>query len=162
MKKLILIAALFLGISFCFSQTKPKDTITRKAIIGFDQKGNKVSFKPETPPLIQIAGAPPANYTYFWELGDGHYSREKEPKHTYKKKGDKTVRLAVTNNYDNGKPPATRPKTVAVTELSETDYQDIASIEQHDGFLLQKNRETRTRRRNYCGDELPKSKRLFY
>lgn len=141
MKKLILIAALFLGISFCFSQTKPKDTITRKAIIGFDQKGNKVSFKPETPPLIQIAGAPPANYTYFWELGDGHYSREKEPKHTYKKKGDKTVRLAVTNNYDNGKPPATRPKTVAVTELSETDYQDIASIEQHDGFLLQKNRE---------------------
>ncbi|WP_277017177.1 PKD domain-containing protein [Flavobacterium lindanitolerans] len=141
MKKLILIAALFLGISFCFSQTKPKDTITRKAIIGFDQKGNKVSFKPETPPLIQIAGAPPANYTYFWELGDGHYSKEKEPKHTYKKKGDKTVRLAVTNNYDNGKPPATRPKTVAVTELSETDYQDIASIEQHDGFLLQKNRE---------------------
>lgn len=141
MKKLILIAAFFLGISFCFSQTKPKDTITRKAVIGFDQKGNKVSFKPETPPLIQIAGAPPANYTYFWEFGDGHYSREKEPKHTYKKKGNKNIRLAVTNNYDNGKPPATRPKTVAITELPETDYQDIASIELQDGFLLQKNRE---------------------
>lgn len=141
MKKLILITVLFSGISFCFSQTKTKDTITRRAVIGLDQKGNKVSFKPQTPPLIQIAGAPPASYSYFWEFGDGHYSKEKEPKHTYKKKGNATVRLAVTNNYDNGKPPATRPKTIAVTELSETDYQDIASIEQYDGFLLQKNRE---------------------
>lgn len=141
MKKIILICVLFSGISFSFCQTKVKDTVTRRAHIGFDQKGNKVSFKPQTPPLLQIAGAPTANYSYFWEFGDGHYSKEKEPKHTYKKKGNHIARLAVTNNYDNGKPPATRPKTVAINEISETDYQDIASIEQYDGFLLQKNRE---------------------
>ncbi|GAA6768102.1 hypothetical protein AAFH68_40540 [Flavobacterium sp. CGRL1] len=95
---------------FSIGQTKVKDTITRRAVIGFIQNGNAVNFKPETPPLIPIAGAPKPSYSYLWELGDGHYSKEAEPKHVYKKKGTYTTRLAVTNNYDNGKPPATRPK----------------------------------------------------
>jgi PKD repeat protein len=50
-------------------------------------------------------------------IRDGHYSKEAEPKHTYKKKGTYTSRLTVTNNYDNGKPPATRPKKVVVNEI---------------------------------------------
>ena len=109
MKKLFLIA-FFLSSFFLFSQTKVKDTITRRANIGYNKNGNQVSFKPETPPLIQMAGAPKANYSYFWEMGDGNYSKEATPKHTYKKAGDYKVNLTVTNNYDNGKPPKTRPK----------------------------------------------------
>lgn len=139
MKKLVLL--LFLTTFFSFSQTKVKDTVTRKATISFDKKGNLVSLKPETPPLNQIAGAPPASYSYFWELGDGSYSKAKEPKKVYKKKGDYKVNLAVTNNYDNGKPPSTRPKTVAITEITDDKSEDIASIETEDGFKIFNNRE---------------------
>jgi len=120
-------------------QTKVKDTITRRANIGFTQNGNQVIFKPETPPLIPISGAPKPSYSYLWELGDGHYSKEAEPKHVYKNKGTYTTRLAVTNNYDNGKPPATRPKKVAVNDITDTNYKDIASIADQNGFAIIKN-----------------------
>ncbi|MCR4032523.1 MULTISPECIES: PKD domain-containing protein [Flavobacterium] len=124
---------------FSIGQTKVKDTITRRANIGFTQNGNRVSFKPETPPLIPIAGAPKPSYSYLWELGDGHYSKEAEPKHVYKKKGNYTTRLAVTNNYDNGKPPATRPKKVAINDITDPNFNDIASIADQNGFAIIKN-----------------------
>ncbi|OXA73084.1 PKD domain-containing protein [Flavobacterium aquidurense] len=124
---------------FSFAQTKVKDTITRRANIVFIQNGNAVTYKPETPPLIPIAGAPKPSYSYLWELGDGHYSKEAEPKHVYKNKGTYTTRLAVTNNYDNGKPPATRPKKVAVNDITDTNYKDIASIADQNGFAIIKN-----------------------
>lgn len=122
-----------------FSQKKVKDTVTRRATIEYTQKGKQLSFKPVTPPLIPIAGAPKPSYSYLWEMGDGHYSKAAEPKHVYKTKGTYTARLAVTNNYDNGKPPATRPKKIAINETSDDIYQDIASIEDQNGFSIQKN-----------------------
>jgi len=134
---LTVLFALFSVVSF--SQTKVKDTITRRANISYSQKGNTVIFKPETPPLIPIAGAPKPSYSYLWELGDGHYSKEATPKHVYKNKGNYNARLAVTNNYDNGKPPATRPKKVAVNEIADDPYQDIASIADQNGFAILKN-----------------------
>ncbi|WP_163409132.1 PKD domain-containing protein [Flavobacterium ajazii] len=138
MKKL-LCCFIILSSAMVFAQTKVKDTITRRANISYTQKGNSVTFKPETPPLIPIAGAPKPSYSYLWELGDGHYSKEAEPKHTYKNKGNYTTRLAVTNNYDNGKPPATRPKKVAVNDITDADYKDIASIADQNGFTIIKN-----------------------
>ena len=139
MRKLVLLA--ILATTFSFSQTKVKDTITRRATIGYDKKGNLVSFKPQTPPLIQIAGAPKANYSYFWEMGDGSYSKEIEPKKVYKKKGDYKVNLSVTNNYDNGKPPKTRPKIVAINEVSDTNYTEIASLSDSISLKIFNNRE---------------------
>lgn len=138
MKPLSSILFLLLSL-FSFSQTKVKDTITRRANISLIQNGNAVTYKPETPPLIPIAGAPKPSYSYLWELGDGHYSKEAEPKHVYKNKGTYTTRLAVTNNYDNGKPPATRPKKVAVNDITDTNYKDIASIADQNGFAILKN-----------------------
>jgi PKD repeat protein len=130
----------FLTVAFpLYAQVKVKDTITRRANIGYDQKGNLVTFKPETPPLIPIAGAPKPSYSYLWEMGDGHYSKEAEPKHVYKNKGTYTARLAVTNNYDNGKPPATRPKKVVVNDIEDSNYKDIASIAEQNGLSIQKN-----------------------
>jgi PKD repeat protein len=122
-----------------YAQTKVKDTITRKATITYNQKGNAINFKPETPPLIPIAGAPKPSYSYLWELGDGHLSKEEEPKHVYKNKGTYTARLTVTNNYDNGKPPATRPKKVVINEVTDSNYQYIASIANQNGLSIQKN-----------------------
>jgi hypothetical protein len=130
----------FIAISLPFyAQVKVKDTITRRATIGYDQKGNAVTFKPETPPLIPIAGAPKPSYSYLWEMGDGQYSKEAEPKHVYKNKGTYTARLTVTNNYDNGKPPATRPKKVVVNDIEDTNYKDIASIANKTGLSIFKN-----------------------
>lgn len=131
----------FIFTIFSFSQTVVKDTITRKATIGYDKKGNLVSFKPETPPLIQVAGAPPASYSYFWEFGDGTYSKETTPKKVYKKKADYKVNLSVTNNYDNGKPPKTRPKLVSVNEILDTNYDNIAALPDTTSIQLFKNRE---------------------
>ncbi|MBF4464594.1 PKD domain-containing protein [Flavobacterium sp. LC2016-12] len=138
MKPLLSIFFILFSI-LSIGQTKVKDTITRRANIGFIQNGNVVNYKPETPPLIPIAGAPKPSYSYLWELGDGHYSKEAEPKHVYKNKGTYTTRLAVTNNYDNGKPPATRPKKVAINDITDTNYKDIASIEDQNGFAIIKN-----------------------
>lgn len=138
MKKLFC-CFIFLSSVMVLAQTKVKDTITRRANIVFIQNGNTVTYKPETPPLIPIAGAPKPSYSYLWEMGDGHYSKQAEPKHVYKNKGNYTARLAVTNNYDNGKPPATRPKKVAINEIANDPYQDIASIVDQNGFAIQKN-----------------------
>lgn len=126
--KIVLLISTLLIFFTSFSQIKVKDTITRRATIVFDKKGNQISLKPETPPLLQIAGAPKPFYTYFWETGDGNYSKSENPKHTYKKKTEYKVNLQVTNNYDNGKAPTTRPKIVAVTEIEDNNYSEIASI----------------------------------
>ena len=135
-----ILSIIFICFSFLvLAQTKVKDTITRRANIKVAQKANAVQFTPETPPLIAIAGAPKPNYTYLWEMGDGHYSREAAPKHIYKSKGEYNARVAVTNNYDNGKPPATRPKKVAINDISSELYKDIASIETQNGLNIQKN-----------------------
>ncbi|WPR71939.1 PKD domain-containing protein [Flavobacterium sp. NG2] len=138
MKQLLLF---IIGLSSItvLAQTKVKDTVVRRAIIGYIQNGNQVNFKPETPPLIPIAGAPKPSYSYLWEMGDGTYSKEAEPKHTYKNKGTYNARLAVTNNYDNGKPPATRPKKVVVNDITTPVNNNIASIADQNGFTLQKN-----------------------
>src|SRR5919108_4570554 len=75
---------------------------------------NQVKFKSVLRPLRQVAGAPEAFYSYFWEFGDGTYSFEKEPLHYYKDTGIFQVRLYATNNYDDGKKPPTRPRPIPV------------------------------------------------
>lgn len=96
------------------AQTVYQDTTTRTAPIFYDVLGNQVEFRPEMPPLNQIAGAPQAYYTYYWEFGDGNYSFKGKPTHTYKEKGEYEVKLWSTNNYDNGKPPTSRPQNVII------------------------------------------------
>ncbi|WP_456424401.1 PKD domain-containing protein [Lutibacter sp.] len=124
-------------------QTIVNDTLTRSATITYSVNGNKVSFNPKTPQLNQIAGAPKAFYTYYWEFGDGNYSFKKQPIHTYKNKGKYKTTLSVTNNYDDGKPPATRPKEVVINsesfDISENENHHLFTA--HNGFRLQINRD---------------------
>ncbi len=65
-------------------------------------------------PLRQTVGAPPAFYTYFWEMGDGRFSFDKEPVYAYRDTGTYTIRLYATNNYDDGKAPPTRPHPIKI------------------------------------------------
>lgn len=143
MLKHITVIFIFMAGQFLGAQTKKIDTLTRTASIGYSKNGNKVSFVSETPQLNQIAGAPKAFYTYYWEFGDGNYSYKEKPVHTYKNKGNYKAQLSVTNNYDDGKPPSTRPKEVSVMEeifdSSENEKQQLLAV--HNGFRLQTNRD---------------------
>jgi PKD repeat protein len=125
------------------AQSIKNDTVARTATIGHSVNGNKISFIPETPQLNQIAGAPKAFYTYYWEFGDGNYSFKEKPIHTYKNKGNYKAQLSVTNNYDDGKPPTTRPKEISINEesfdTSENEKQYLLAA--HNGFRLQTNRD---------------------
>ena len=118
-------------------QNKPQDTLTRSAPIFYDVLGNKVEFTPEMPPLNQVAGAPKAFYTYYWEFGDGNFSFQEKPKHKYKNKGEYTARLWSTNNYDNGKPPTSRPESIKIeSNLDKSSASvDISSESGPDIFL---------------------------
>ncbi|MHA4812671.1 DUF7849 domain-containing protein [Flavitalea flava] len=82
--------------------------------IRVEERGDSVRFSAGLRPLRQIAGAPASFYSYFWELGDGHFSFDKEPVYSYRDTGLYKVRLYATNNYDDGKAPPTRPHPVRI------------------------------------------------
>lgn len=86
--------------------------------IRVEETGDSMHFSARLRPLRQIAGAPAAFYTYFWELGDGRFSFDKEPLYAYQDTGIYQVRLYATNNYDDGKAPPTRPRPVKVKKKS--------------------------------------------
>ena len=134
--------ALFFMIT-CFAsfaqETQVPDSLQpRTADFKYEVRGNTVMLSPQPPALIQMAGAPKAYYSYFWEFGDGNFSREKEPEHRYKKEGEYRVDLWVTNHYDNGKTPATRPHQVKINQVTEN-YADQATMDSD--LMLLRNRE---------------------
>ena len=138
MKTIIAIIFTLSLTNLSLSQDTVIDTTRRTATIDYKIEGKQVQFSPNAPQLNQIAGAPKAFYTNYWEFGDGTYSKENNPTKVYKKPGDYEVRLWATNNYDTGKPPTTRPKKIRVNTADDT-YQEQASME--DAIDLQRNRE---------------------
>ncbi|AJR03120.1 PKD domain-containing protein [Siansivirga zeaxanthinifaciens] len=138
MKTLLCSFTIFICLQVYGQQLIINDTISRTATIKEDIRGNETFFTPETPKLNQIAGAPKPFYTHFWEFGDGNYSTVPNPKHTYKKTGEYEVKLWATNNYDNGKPPTTRPKKIAINSIT-TEYVEQANMDED--FILKRNRE---------------------
>ncbi len=126
----------------CLGQILTNDTIPRIAPISYDIQGNQVTYSAEMPPLNQIAGAPKAFYTYYWEFGDGNYSFKSTPTHNYKKPDTYKAKLWATNNYDNGKPPASRPKSVTINTIADEASAAVSSpfLEDED-LILKRNRE---------------------
>jgi len=94
------------------ASAKAQDSIPPE--IRVEETGDSVHFSAQLRPLRQIAGAPAAFYTYFWELGDGRFSFDKEPLYAYRDTGIYQVRLYATNNYDDGKAPPTHPRPVKI------------------------------------------------
>ncbi|EZH74313.1 hypothetical protein ATO12_11110 [Aquimarina atlantica] len=118
------------------------DTIPRIAPISYEINGNQVVYGAEMPPLNQIAGAPKAFYTYYWEFGDGNYSFKEKPVHRYAASGTYETNLWATNNYDNGKPPTSRPKSITVNDTSDEASLDSNSLFiEDDDLILKRNRE---------------------
>ncbi|WP_109301563.1 PKD domain-containing protein [Aquimarina sp. AU474] len=138
----VVLLSILLFSNLCISQIRIHDTIPRVAPISHEINGNQIIFGAEMPPLNQIAGAPKAFYTYFWEFGDGNYSFEATPTHTYKKQGDYKTKLWATNNYDNGKPPASRPKSITIDHsIDEASINSNSLFIDDQDLILKRNRE---------------------
>jgi len=110
-KGLTLVLFLMIGTA-CLAQ----DSIPPE--IRVEERGDSIHFSARLRPLRQIAGAPASFYTYFWELGDGRFSFDKDPVYAYRDTGEYQVRLYATNNYDDGKAPPTRPRPVKIKKKS--------------------------------------------
>jgi len=93
---------------------KAQTADTLPAVVQAAQDQNKVTFTGELRPLRGVAGAPSPFYSYFWELGDGSFSFEATPQHVYKDTGTYQIRLYATNNYDDGRPPPTKPRPIKI------------------------------------------------
>lgn len=134
---------LWLSRPFLYGQIIPVDSLIRAAPITSTVQGNRVLFSAEMPPLLQMAGAPEAFYTYYWEFGDGNFSFEEQPDHIYEKKGTYTVNLWSTNNYDNGKPPASRPQTIQINQEETQPFLSASSstFPAHENLLVRTNRD---------------------
>lgn len=138
----------FIAIICCYlqhpsanAQALKSDTTARETKITYSLNDNEAEFSAITPPLQQIQGAPAAFYTFYWEFGDGQYSFDPKPKHVYKKTGEHKAQVWTTNNYDNGKPPPSRPQKVPVKKITYEDtHEDIKGLVDHDGLRLQINR----------------------
>jgi hypothetical protein len=91
------------------------------ARFSFREENGGLRFTPHYPPLVQLAGAPPAFYTYYWEFGDGSYSFEERPWHAYAQAGEYEVILCGTAYYDdNQKPPKLPRKKVTSSAYAGT------------------------------------------
>src|SRR6186713_274337 len=105
-------------IIFICKQSIAQTTDSIPAEVNTQETDNKISFSSALRPLRPIAGAPSPFYSYYWEFGDGTFSFEKMPQHIYPDTGNYEVRLYATNNYDDGKPPPTRPRPVRIKNKS--------------------------------------------
>lgn len=102
-------ASLFFFPNFLSAQnTLPE----RQADFGVSAEGQGIRFTPVMPPLAQRAGAPKAYYEYFWEFGDGSFSKEDNPVHIYSKPGEYMASADAIAHYDTGKKAKKKKKPV--------------------------------------------------
>ncbi len=142
MRGVIILYCTVLFPFLCFGQILTNDTIPRVAPISYEIQGDQIAYSAKMPPLNQIAGAPKAFYTYYWEFGDGNYSFNKTPTHAYKKPGEYKAKLWATNNYDNGKPPDSRPKSLTISNVSdEASISSDSFFTEGEDLILKRNRE---------------------
>lgn len=118
---------LVMALSSAAQQPPAPDTIP--ALIEVGLENNRASLSAVLRPLRQIAGAPEAFYTYFWEFGDGTFSFAPQPVHHFKDTGDYEIRLYATNNYDDGKAPKGKPRKIKVKKTM------YAAADQPTGFF---------------------------
>ncbi|MBK7937486.1 MAG: PKD domain-containing protein [Lewinellaceae bacterium] len=115
MRNLSVILFVFMtGLPLGAQETAPE----RPVDFNFSEEGPEVKFAPVLPALMQKAGAPAAHWEFFWEFGDGSFSREEQPAHSYASPGEYIVSLDATAHYDDGKKPKKKKKPVATSGSS--------------------------------------------
>lgn len=171
-KKQLLLFCSILTFNLFAQETKKDSVRIHKADFIEQIQGKTAVFEPVLTPLRQIAGAPKVFWEDYWEFGDGDYSFEEKPKHTYKESGQYKVRLVATNNYDDGEPPKTRPKMISVNgtdsasnEMEYTEDHHLFSL--HNGLRIRNNRDPKPDEEmelilSYGNtDEIPKNGKIY-
>jgi hypothetical protein len=98
------------------------------------------------PPLQQIAGAPEAHYSYFWEFGDGEYSFEENPVYVYADTGEVKVNVALTNNYGSGGAPRIKSRRLKINIVPDDKKKtkpESSSIEKKESIKIITNHQPR-------------------
>ncbi len=110
---------LFIPIILCLASLLPAQNPEPERLLDFkaEARGDVFEFTPIMPPLMQKAGAPAAYWTYFWEFGDGSFSREENPSHIYALPGNYIASLDATAHYDDGKRAKRKKKGLDNTKL---------------------------------------------
>ncbi|MFN0213589.1 MAG: PKD domain-containing protein [Saprospiraceae bacterium] len=107
MKNLTVFFAALISCIQLLAQTEAAP-VPRIAEFTVAQNNGAYQFVPKDLPLTQLAGAPEAYWSYYWEFGDGSYSFEKSPRHSYEKGGNYNQLLYATAHYDDGDKPKGR------------------------------------------------------
>lgn len=115
----------------------------RETDFGSTPEGESIRFSPVMPALMQKAGARPAYWEYFWEFGDGSFSREENPSHAYARPGEYLASLDATAHYDDGKKPQKKKKAVAFSggsgALASTTLPDVFDPEARQAVAMASN-----------------------
>lgn len=127
---------IFLCVTVSANTKLQADTLTEviddyDSKINYDINGQAFHFKPDIRPLQQIPGGRQAFYTYLWDFGDGNFSTEEKPIHTYEKPGDYDVKLYATNNYDNGPPPKRPKRKTTVSSQLASNTKSTSNFQKH-------------------------------
>jgi len=138
MRFFITLLLFFLFFEINAQEITNSDSLKRTTAIVLNKNDNKINYSTIDPPLYQISGAPIAFYTYYWEFGDGNYSMQKTPSNNFSATGEYNTQLWVTNNYDSGKAPSTRPEKVKIDKVS---FINKNKQSNKDEFSLKRNRE---------------------
>ena len=87
-------------LSFLLTSLQAQISITTES-------GNRYQYK-VSPPAIQamdnLKGSQKAEWGYYWEFGDGHFSSDASPTHSYDAQGSYEVRVYLTPQYAKNKP----------------------------------------------------------
>jgi hypothetical protein len=140
------LALLLLGLQWpIFAQTTKPVALEREADFNMVALGgNAFRFESLAGTLTKmpIAGATnEPSFGHYWEFGDGHFSFDENPAHTYRYAPLYDAVLYLTNNYDNGELPKTKPKRPKFAEgfASNTPVLNEAYLPDGDHLQLQSN-----------------------
>jgi hypothetical protein len=93
------------------AQTAPP--ATGEADFTTTNEGAGVRFRAALPPLPPpVPGGKQPFYSWFWEFGDGSYSKEESPLHAYRAPGPREALLTATVHYDDGKSPKKKKRPI--------------------------------------------------
>lgn len=146
MKTLVFFPAFFC-VAALVAQKVP--AILREADFTTNPEGAGIRFNPVPPPMQQVAGAPPAYFTCFWEFGDGSFSTEKSPLHVFASKDSVESVLHLTYHYDDGEMPKKKKKPQRVklggSALADAGRLPDVFTNSEQAIALKNNREPRSR-----------------
>ena len=146
----VFLLTFFPGIALIAQETAP----VREIDFSSSADRGSIRFHPAMPVLMQKAGARPAFWEYFWEFGDGSFSREENPSHLYVQPGDYAATLDATAHYDDGKKPKKKKRPIAVpngnSALASASFPDVFDPEAKQAIAMAANTQPRAEEELTC------------